>query len=105
MGLDGKSEVPIDRVHHAPLLEDLGAIVRRHRVVDRVTMLGEAHRLPVDAHTANPVHPNEIEISGQRLRVSISVGVAVFPQDGAEETALLGNADAAICSSPSGLRG
>src|SRR5205823_2390491 len=39
---------------------------------------------------------DEIDIGGHGLRVGVSIGVAVFPPDGIEETALLGNADAAL---------
>jgi len=39
---------------------------------------------------------SDIEIDGHRIRVGLSIGVAVYPDDGADETALLGNADAAL---------
>jgi diguanylate cyclase (GGDEF)-like protein/PAS domain S-box-containing protein len=39
---------------------------------------------------------NEFEIDGHQLRVGLSIGVAVFPNDGADATTLLGNADAAL---------
>jgi diguanylate cyclase (GGDEF)-like protein/PAS domain S-box-containing protein len=38
----------------------------------------------------------DFEIEGHRLRVGLSVGVAIYPVDGADATALLGNADAAL---------
>jgi diguanylate cyclase (GGDEF)-like protein/PAS domain S-box-containing protein len=38
----------------------------------------------------------DLEIRGQHLRVGISIGVAIFPDDGADATTLLNNADAAL---------
>jgi diguanylate cyclase (GGDEF)-like protein/PAS domain S-box-containing protein len=38
----------------------------------------------------------DIEIEGHRLRIGISVGVAIYPNDGADATTLLANADAAL---------
>jgi diguanylate cyclase (GGDEF)-like protein/PAS domain S-box-containing protein len=39
---------------------------------------------------------DELEIEGHRLRTGVSIGIAVFPTDGADITALLANADAAL---------
>jgi diguanylate cyclase (GGDEF)-like protein len=36
------------------------------------------------------------EIRGQQLRIGLSIGVAVYPRDGSDSIALLGNADAAL---------
>jgi diguanylate cyclase (GGDEF)-like protein len=36
------------------------------------------------------------EIGGDHIRVGISIGIAIFPTDGTNETVLLGNADAAL---------
>jgi diguanylate cyclase (GGDEF)-like protein len=38
----------------------------------------------------------DLEIEGQRMRIGLSVGIAVYPTDGEDETTLLGNADAAL---------
>jgi len=38
----------------------------------------------------------DVEIKGHRLRIGVSVGVAIFPADGADATGLLANADAAL---------
>jgi len=38
----------------------------------------------------------EFTIDDRQLRLGISIGVAVYPVDGADETSLLGNADAAL---------
>jgi diguanylate cyclase (GGDEF)-like protein/PAS domain S-box-containing protein len=38
----------------------------------------------------------EIEIDGNSLRVGLSIGVAIYPNDGEDATTLLGNADAAL---------
>ena len=43
---------------------------------------------------ASAAEPFEIE--GQQLRVGISIGGAIAPRDGADDTSLLGNADAAL---------
>ena len=38
----------------------------------------------------------EFEIEGHRLHIGLSVGIAIYPLDGVDATALLGNADAAL---------
>jgi len=38
----------------------------------------------------------DFEIEGNQLRVGLSVGAAIFPNDGVDATTLLGNADAAL---------
>jgi len=38
----------------------------------------------------------DIEIAGHALRVGVTIGVAVYPQDGADATGLIGNAGAAL---------
>jgi diguanylate cyclase (GGDEF)-like protein len=38
----------------------------------------------------------EIEVEGRSLRVSLSIGIAMFPQDGSDAAALLANSDAAL---------
>jgi diguanylate cyclase (GGDEF)-like protein/PAS domain S-box-containing protein len=47
----------------------------------------------------------DIEISGQHLRVGTSIGVAIFPHDGADATTLLNNADAALYRAKNAGRG
>ena len=39
---------------------------------------------------------DEFEIEGHRLHIGLSVGIAIYPLDGVDSTALLGNADAAL---------
>jgi diguanylate cyclase (GGDEF)-like protein/PAS domain S-box-containing protein len=39
---------------------------------------------------------DEFEIEGRRLRIALSIGVAIFPADGCDATTLLANADAAL---------
>jgi diguanylate cyclase (GGDEF)-like protein/PAS domain S-box-containing protein len=46
-----------------------------------------------------------LEINGQHLRVGISIGVAIFPDDGADATTLLNNADAALYRAKTAGRG
>lgn len=38
----------------------------------------------------------DIEVEGRSLRVSLSIGIAMFPQDGADAATLLANSDAAL---------
>lgn len=45
------------------------------------------------------------EIEGQWLHVSLSIGVAAFPDDGADARTLLGNADAALIQAKAAGRG
>ena len=47
----------------------------------------------------------EFEIDGQRLRVGLSVGIAVFPNDGTEGNTVLANADAALYRAKTDGRG
>jgi diguanylate cyclase (GGDEF)-like protein/PAS domain S-box-containing protein len=47
----------------------------------------------------------DLEINGQHLRVGISIGVAIFPDDGADATTLLNNADAALYRAKTAGRG
>jgi diguanylate cyclase (GGDEF)-like protein/PAS domain S-box-containing protein len=80
------------------------------------TLAGEAHlaRLGGDEFvliTPNGDHPalaevfarrlhaavaTDLELNGQHLHVGISIGIAIFPTDGADATTLLNNADAAL---------
>ena len=39
---------------------------------------------------------DDFEIEGERLRVGLSIGVAIHPSDGTDESSLIGNADAAL---------
>jgi diguanylate cyclase (GGDEF)-like protein/PAS domain S-box-containing protein len=39
---------------------------------------------------------DDFEIEGERLRIGLSIGVAVHPSDGTDESSLIGNADAAL---------
>jgi diguanylate cyclase (GGDEF)-like protein/PAS domain S-box-containing protein len=46
-----------------------------------------------------------LELNGQHLRVGLSIGVAIFPADGSDATALLNNADAALYRAKAAGRG
>jgi diguanylate cyclase (GGDEF)-like protein len=48
---------------------------------------------------------DELDIDGHPLRTGLSIGVAVFPNDGADAATLLGNADAALYRAKAGGRG
>jgi diguanylate cyclase (GGDEF)-like protein len=67
---------------------------------DQFMLLSEAGPQPSAARAmAKRLQEALIEdfvIDGQRMRVGLSVGVAVYPADGADEMTLLGNADAAL---------
>ncbi len=47
----------------------------------------------------------DIEIGGHALRVGLTIGVAIYPQDGADMTSLIGNADAALYRAKAEARG
>ena len=47
----------------------------------------------------------DLELNDQDLRVGISIGVAIFPADGADATTLLNNADAALYRAKTAGRG
>jgi diguanylate cyclase (GGDEF)-like protein/PAS domain S-box-containing protein len=48
---------------------------------------------------------NDVEIEQHRVRIGLSIGVAIYPSDGADATTLLGNADAALYRAKSDGRG
>jgi diguanylate cyclase (GGDEF)-like protein/PAS domain S-box-containing protein len=48
---------------------------------------------------------DEFEIDGNRLRIGLSVGIAIYPSDGTDATALIGNANAALYRAKTGGRG
>src|SRR6202171_638717 len=47
----------------------------------------------------------DLELNGQHLHVGISIGIAIFPTDGADATTLLNNADAALSRAKAAGRG
>jgi predicted signal transduction protein with EAL and GGDEF domain len=47
----------------------------------------------------------DLDVNGQHLRVGVSIGVAIFPDDGADATTLLNNADAALYRAKTAGRG
>jgi diguanylate cyclase (GGDEF)-like protein/PAS domain S-box-containing protein len=47
----------------------------------------------------------DIDIAGHTLRVGLTIGVAIYPQDGADVTSLVANADAALYRAKSEARG
>ena len=67
--------------------DEFGIIVSEGAVPNRAARLAE--RLLAAA-------ADEFEIEGHRLHIGLSVGIAIYPLDGVDSTALLGNADAAL---------
>lgn len=47
----------------------------------------------------------DIEIQGQQVRIGLTIGIAIYPQDGADTTTLLANADAALFRAKAEARG
>jgi diguanylate cyclase (GGDEF)-like protein/PAS domain S-box-containing protein len=47
----------------------------------------------------------DIELGGQQLRIGLTIGVAIYPTDGADATTLLANADAALYRAKGEARG
>ena len=48
---------------------------------------------------------DDFEIDGHRLRIGLSIGIAIYPADGTDASSLLGNADAALHRAKGGGRG
>ncbi|HEY1541835.1 MAG TPA: EAL domain-containing protein [Xanthobacteraceae bacterium] len=48
---------------------------------------------------------DDFEINGERIRIGLSIGVAIYPADGAEASELIANADAALYRAKTGGRG
>jgi len=57
------------------------------------------------AERLNAVFDTDIDIGGQPLRVGLTIGVAIFPQDGADGATLTSNADAALSRAKLEARG
>ena len=47
----------------------------------------------------------DVELDGHRLRIGLSIGIAIYPADGTDASSLIGNADAALHRAKSGGRG
>src|SRR5579863_9541429 len=47
----------------------------------------------------------DLDIGGQNLRTGLSIGIAIYPADGADETTLIANADAALYRAKADGRG
>lgn len=57
------------------------------------------------AETLTQAMATEIDLDGRSLRVGLSIGIAMFPQDGTDAATLLANADAALYRAKSEGRG
>jgi diguanylate cyclase (GGDEF)-like protein/PAS domain S-box-containing protein len=53
----------------------------------------------------NGAFTSDIDIEGHPLRVGLTIGIGVYPQDGADTTTLVANADAALFRAKSEARG
>jgi predicted signal transduction protein with EAL and GGDEF domain len=66
---------------------------------------------PVPTHAAQLAErliaavADDFEIEGHRLRIGLSIGIALYPIDGVDEVSLIGNADAALCRAKAEGRG
>jgi diguanylate cyclase (GGDEF)-like protein/PAS domain S-box-containing protein len=64
---------------------------------------------PVGAETLaarlNAAFDSDIEIEGHPLRLALTIGISIYPQDGADATTLVANADAALSRAKSEARG
>ncbi len=67
---------------------------------DEFALVSREHCAPADAAALGERLLNsvceDLNILGNQLRIALSVGVAMFPTDGADSTALVANADAAL---------
>jgi diguanylate cyclase (GGDEF)-like protein/PAS domain S-box-containing protein len=57
------------------------------------------------AERLNAAFENDIDIGGHPLRVGLTIGVGIYPQDGADAATLIANADAALFRAKSEARG
>jgi diguanylate cyclase (GGDEF)-like protein/PAS domain S-box-containing protein len=57
------------------------------------------------AHRLIEALDTDIAVAGAAMRVGLTVGIAVFPQDGADAVSLVANADAALFRAKSEMRG
>ena len=57
------------------------------------------------AHRLQEAFATEIEIEGHAIKIALTVGVALYPQDGADSAALVANANAALYRAKAELRG
>jgi diguanylate cyclase (GGDEF)-like protein/PAS domain S-box-containing protein len=48
---------------------------------------------------------SDLEVQGHHVRIGLTIGVAIYPQDGADTTTLLANADAALFRAKAEARG
>jgi diguanylate cyclase (GGDEF)-like protein/PAS domain S-box-containing protein len=83
-----------------------GAFVARHGG-DEFAIIVDDHELlaTLAADRLQAALAEEFEIDGHNLRVGVSVGIALYPVDGAEAAVLIGNADAALYRAKSEGRG
>ena len=85
-----------------------GAFVARLGDDEFAVIAANSFRLEAAAELAEEllhVMAEEFVIQGQRIRASLSIGVAVYPTDGIDGITLLGNADAALYRAKADGRG
>ena len=74
---------------------------------DEYTLIvqGEPSTVATTAERLLASMADDFDIDGQRLRIGTSIGVAIYPSDGTDDTTLLGNADAALYRAKADGRG
>ena len=67
---------------------------------DEFTLISTGGPQPATAEAlADRLHAavaSDLEVDGQQLRTGLSIGIAIYPTDGADEMTLIANADAAL---------
>jgi len=74
---------------------------------DEYTLIveGEPSTVATTAERLLASMADDFDIDGHRLRIGTSIGVAIYPSDGTDDTTLLGNADAALYRAKADGRG
>jgi diguanylate cyclase (GGDEF)-like protein/PAS domain S-box-containing protein len=74
-----------------------GAFLARHGGDEFVAIVDDSELLAaLAAEKLQAAVADEFEIDGHSLRIGLSVGIALYPIDGADANTLIGNADAAL---------
>jgi diguanylate cyclase (GGDEF)-like protein/PAS domain S-box-containing protein len=65
---------------------------------DEFTLIstGESQTAEALADRLHAAFSGDFDVDGQQLRIGLSIGIAIYPTDGADEATLIANADAAL---------